>query len=122
MFPRLFASTSRSARKLVLLSLDWTRPKDPPLSLGHASILANLKRHNLPVMARSWSVCDPHFSYQAPRDFILNHATENTDVALGAFVWNEKAVCQILHDLDKAGFPGRIFLWGPQNSYVKKGI
>lgn len=41
------------ARKLLLPSLDWTRPKDPPMSLGHASILANLKKHQVPVVSKA---------------------------------------------------------------------
>jgi hypothetical protein len=51
MLPALFGSAPKisSMRKLILASLDWTRPKDPAISLGQASILANLRRHNIPV-------------------------------------------------------------------------
>ncbi len=39
------------SRKIILISLDWTRPKDPAQSLGHASILANLLEHNIDVIS-----------------------------------------------------------------------
>mgnify|MGYP003387918779 CR=1 FL=1 len=48
-------------RRLLMIALDWTRPKDPPLSLGHASIFANLIRHKIDVQARSWAVNAPGF-------------------------------------------------------------
>ncbi|CAG8661282.1 19729_t:CDS:2 [Cetraspora pellucida] len=109
-------------RKLILISLDWTRPKDPPLSLGHASILANLKHHNIDVFSRSWSVNVPTFSPDDVVEFIMMHANPHHDVALGAFVWNEHAIQHILSELKKHKFPGRVILGGPQVSYVKKGI
>lgn len=110
-------------RNLILLSLDWTRPKDPPLSLGHASLLSNLQRHKIDVTEKSWSVNSSNFSPHHVSDFIMNHLkSSHTDVALGAFVWNEKSIQTILNDLKKQEFPGRIILGGPQVSYVKKGL
>ncbi|CAG8546181.1 1229_t:CDS:2 [Gigaspora rosea] len=106
-------------KKLILISLDWTRPKDPPLSLGHASILASLRHHNIDVFPRSWSVNVPNFSPDDVVEFIMIHANSCIDVA---FVWNEKAVQHILRKLKKYKFPGKVILGGPQVSYVKKGI
>lgn len=109
-------------RKLILTSLDYTRPKDPPISLGQASILANLKAHNIDTISSSWSVNHEGFSYQKVVEFIMNNASSNTDVALGAFVWNERATKQILLSLKEQKFPGKIILGGPQISYVKQRI
>ncbi|KAF0549285.1 B12-binding domain-containing radical SAM protein [Gigaspora margarita] len=109
-------------KKLILISLDWTRPKDPPLSLGHASILACLRQHNIDVFPRSWSVNVPNFSPDDVVEFIMIHANPCIDVAIGAFVWNEKAVQHILRKLKKYKFPGKVILGGPQVSYVKKGV
>lgn len=120
MFSRFFSK--KPSRKLVLISLDWTRQKDPPLSLGHASILANLKHHQIPVIAKSWAVNHTHYRYEETRDFILDQYSENMDVAFGAFVWNESAVQRIITDLKKQLFSGRIIIGGPQVSYVKSGI
>ncbi|KYQ93970.1 hypothetical protein DLAC_04861 [Tieghemostelium lacteum] len=114
---------NQTNKKLILISQDWTRPKDPPLSLGHASILANLKSNNIDVLEASWSVNAPEFSPKHISDFIIkNTQNTQTDVALGAFIWNEKSTKSILSDLKKANFPGRIILGGPQVSYVKKGL
>jgi len=53
------------SRRLALVSLDWTRAKDPPLSLGHASILASMKAHEPSledtVIPFERSVIDPSF-------------------------------------------------------------
>jgi radical SAM superfamily enzyme YgiQ (UPF0313 family) len=109
-------------RRLVLIALDWTRPKDPPLSLGHASILANILQHKLDVRPRSWAVNHTHFNPDEVTHFIMSHNHPDVDVALGAFVWNEHAIQKILIDLDRFKFMGRIILGGPQISYVKTGL
>lgn len=112
----------KHSRKLILTSLDWTRPKDPPLSLGHASILSNLIKHSVNVIPYSWSVNDDAFSTDHVTDAVMQHADPNTDFAIGAFVWNERYTMQILHQLKQYQFPGRIILGGPQISYVKQQI
>lgn len=113
-------------RRLILISLDWTRPKDPPLSLGHASILANLRRHQVDVVEKSWSVNCPTFASKNVSEFIKetidNKSHSQIDVAIGAFIWNEKYIHEILGDLEKSNFRGRIILGGPQISYVKSGL
>lgn len=86
-------------RRLLLVALDWTRPKDPPLSLGHASILANLLKHKVDVIPRSWAVNQPTFNPQDVVTFIMQHNQADTDVAFGAYVWNEHALQYIMNDL-----------------------
>ena len=48
--------------------------------------------------------------------------SNDLDVALGAFIWNENYIQFILKALSANKFPGRIILGGLQVSYVKKGI
>lgn len=110
-------------RRLLMIALDWTRPKDPPLSLGHASIFANLIRHKIDVQARSWAVNAPGFDPKQVTDFIMQQpSASDVDVAFGTFVWNEHAIQSILADLKRYQFSGRVILGGPQISYVKKGL
>ncbi|KAL7520533.1 hypothetical protein ACHAWX_006348, partial [Stephanocyclus meneghinianus] len=105
------ASMARpTRRKLTLISLDWTRPKDPPLSLGHASILTNLRSNGVEVNANAWSVNNPNFFVQDVLDFIFDNAASEMDVALGAFVWNEAHIHEITRTLKKERYPGRIIL------------
>jgi radical SAM superfamily enzyme YgiQ (UPF0313 family) len=113
---------STLARKIKIVSLDWTRPKDPPLSLGHASIVANLKAHQIDVSERSWSVNSREFQTEEVLDFIFTAVDCNTDIAFGAFVWNEIHLQQILKQIKAKKFPGRVILGGPQISYVKSDI
>lgn len=107
----------------MLIALDWTRPKDPPLSLGHASILANLQAHNIDVKTGSWSVNHTSFNEKVVIDFVLSSSpTINTYVAFGVFVWNEGYVQKIIKSLKTQNFPGKIILGGPQISYIKEKI
>lgn len=111
-------------RKLILIALDWTRPKDPPLSLGHASILANLREKGIIVVEKSWAVNKLEFSADSVTEFIMSHNATNqeTYLALGAYIWNENALQEIISKIRHQGFKGKIILGGPQISYVKKGI
>ena len=95
-------------KRLILTALDWTRPKDPPLSLGHASILANLLKNGVDTVQQSWSVNHENFQPEHVVDFAMNNATANTDFGIGAFVWNEIHVQTIIKRLKAAGFPGKL--------------
>lgn len=110
--------TGKNGRKLIQIALDWTRPKDPPMSLGHASILAYLTQHNVRVFEKSWSVNHPSFDVKQVVDFAMTHAATDTDFAIGAYIWNEQAVQTILTTLKQENFPGRLIVGGPQVSYV----
>lgn len=109
------------AKQLLIISLDWTRPKDPPSSLGHASILALLKQENIAVIEKSWSVNKKDFQVQDVVQFILTHYDLDTYCAMGAFVWNESYIQEILNGI-YSKFKERIILGGPQISYVKSGL
>lgn len=109
----------KNNRKLVLIALDWTRPKDPPLSLGHASILTELVKHKVNVVAANFAVNSKSFSDAEVCQFIKDNINDATDIALGAYVWNEKSIQNItkyLKNVEK--YKGNIILGGPQISYL----
>ena len=111
------------SRRLVLVSLDWLRPKDPRMSLGHASLLASLattKRVDVVAVARA--VNAPSFDREEVLGSILRAASSDTDVAIGAYVWNEGVVQWLLPALRREGFTGRIILGGPQITYAPSGV
>ncbi|GAB4222742.1 MAG: hypothetical protein Tsb005_15540 [Gammaproteobacteria bacterium] len=109
-------------RTLISVSLDWTRPKDPPISLGQASILANLRYHKINTINKAWSVNHANFDIKKVERFVMSHATRHTDLALGAYVWHEPSTQSLLNNLRQQNFPGRIILGGPQVSYTKRSI
>ena len=109
-------------RALLSISLDWTRPKDPPMSLGQASLIAKLRHEKIPVIHRAWSVNDSQFNCDHVFDFVMSHAAEGVDLAMGAYVWHEPETQTLLDQLRKHNFPGRIILGGPQVSYTKRGL
>ncbi|CAG8667422.1 17992_t:CDS:2, partial [Gigaspora rosea] len=63
-----------------------------------------------------------NFSPDDVVEFIMIYAKPCIDVAIRAFVWNEKAIQHILRKFKKFKFSGKVILGGPQVSYVKKGI
>lgn len=119
---------SPSARRhLVLLSLDWTRDKDPRVPLGHASLLAALHEADAAdVTALSEPINAPGFSVDKVLEPLLRAAhrrsADRTDVGIGVYIWNDHYVRRLLVELRRSGFAGRIVLGGPQISYSGPGL
>ena len=126
---------------LIMLALDWTRNGDPPMSLGHASILSSLKQAciNKHLLTKQYissieiGVNDP--KYQCNPEIIsasiikqinkikyTNKMVFNThiDLGVGVFIWNELIVQQLLKSLlasNNNTMVDRIILGGPQITY-----
>ena len=110
-------------KNVLLLSLDWCRPKDPPISLGAASILTHLKKSKVNVIPLSYNVNNPHFDTEAVVcDIFAQRVDERTLLGIGAFVWNETHLQDILARLGKYHFPGKVLLGGPQISYATDNL
>lgn len=110
-------------RRVVLVSLDWIRPKDPRTSLGHASLLARLAgMPGVEVVPIAFAVNDPAFRREVALEAILDAAGTDAGVAIGAYVWNEPVVQWLLPQLRANGVRGRIILGGPQISYSPPGL
>ncbi len=110
------------SRRLVLLSLDWIRPKDPRMSLGQASLLARLAGEpDMDVVPLSRAVNAPDFDRRELLSAVLAAASGGA-LAVGVYVWNEPVVQWLLPELRIAGFTGRILLGGPQLSYAPPGV
>ena len=100
------------------MSLDWCRPKDPPLSLGAASILTSLVKAGIDTTPLSYNVNTDCFLVDKVLDDVFAlRPNENTLLGLGAFVWNERHIQRMLTSLKKYHFPGKILVGGPQISY-----
>eukprot|EP01031_Cornospumella_fuschlensis_P027199 gene27199-32864_t len=113
----------QGARKLKLTALDWTRPKDPPLSLGHASILALARQKGVDVHEKSWAVNSESFHVDKVVENILsNDNTPETILAFGVYIWNEQYIQEILTKLRDSNYLGQVVLGGPQISYTKANL
>ena len=111
-------------RRAILVGLEHLRPKDPRMSLGMASIVANLRMKNLPHEAHTLNVADPDFNAPAAFAPLVNAAMAHgstTDLIIGGFVWNEPYLNTLLEELRRASFAGRIAVAGPQVSYAEAG-
>ena len=109
------AQIARHSRSVFLLSLDWGRPKDPPMSLGHSSILTHLTKRGVPAISSTWSTNSPDFSITPILDDIFEASSLNDsmDIGLGMFVWNDAPMKQIMRELKNSDvFSGRIILGG----------
>ena len=111
------------SRRIVVLSLDWLRAKDPRTTLGQASLLAQLtEAPELEVVPLSRAVNAPEFDEQELLDATLAACRGADDLAVGVYVWNEGVVQRLLGGLRRGGFGGRIILGGPQISFVEPGV
>lgn len=114
------------SRRIILVSIDWTRDKDPRTPLGHASIVASLRRAGVEVRAFSFAINRAGFSEEhllrTLLESVRDAGTEQVDVGLGVYVWNDRVVKSLLAALRRHGFKGRIILGGPQISYAGAGL
>ena len=118
---RLVRGCNAAPRSVVLVSLDWLRPGDPPFGLGVASIAASLRSYGVDVRVVSDAVNRPGFSAGAFYNDVaeaVDSAGPETLVGIGAFVWCEPEVQSLVRILSSQG---DVVLGGPQVSYVATG-
>lgn len=108
--------------RIVLVDIPRRRPKDPKMSVGHASLVAVL-RARTSVDVKS-VVIPANASKLDAAGQILRRAAGETwaDIGIGVYVWNERLIQEMLPALRAKGFTGRIILGGPQISYSGPGL
>jgi len=114
-------------RLVILVDFPFMRDKDPRVALGHASLLANLAAVSAAeVVSMVVPVDGAAPSVAAVADRILDEARgrsdDEVDFAVGAYVWCERELVDLLRLLRRRGFRGRIILGGPQISYSGPGL
>lgn len=122
--PLVALRSRRPKRRLVLVALDWTREKDPRVPLGHASLLAALRRSGADVSSLTIPLNAPGTTFETvfTRIAAALAATAPADLGIGAYVWNESYLQRLLPALRAAGYRGRIILGGPQISYQRTAL
>src|SRR5690554_3334195 len=114
-------------RAVLLVSLDWTRDKDPRIPLGHGSLLAALVGMvGVEVAGYSYGMNLASFDVEVVVQDVLTwvKARAGLEVLVGVevYVWNDALVCRVVKKV-KARFPGvKIVLGGPQVSYSGVGL
>lgn len=104
---------------LLLVSLDWLRPRDPRTGLGISSIASAVRAEGFEVHIIADAVNRPDFDLAA----FLARVRRQVDalspawVGIGAFVWNEPEV----QALRAALADTRVVLGGPQISFAGPG-
>jgi radical SAM superfamily enzyme YgiQ (UPF0313 family) len=122
--PLVALRSRRPKRRLVLVALDWTRENDPRVPLGHASLLAALRRSGADVSSLTIPLNAPGTTFETvfTRIAAALAATAPADLGVGAYVWNESYLQRLLPALRAAGYRGRIILGGPQISYQRTAL
>ena len=108
-------------RPVVLVSLDWLRPGDPPFGLGSASIASSLRACGGDVRIVADAVNRPGFSVGAFLYRVseaVSEAGTQVLVGIGAFVWCEPEVQVLLRALCPEA---DVVLGGSQVSYAGPG-
>lgn len=103
---------------ILFISLDWNRPKDLRTPLSTASIEAYFRKNlitHVNAEFKSFNLNSPHFDVRDVRNSIDEHRPKI--LALGAYIWNEKYVPDIVKWV-KTRYPKTIIiLGGPQVTY-----
>lgn len=115
------------SRRIIIVNFYWGRDKDPRIPLGHASLFATLTEQtdldvreiSIPVNSVS---CCPDDVVNTILKHTVDISPEDVDVAMGAYVWGEDLLQNVLVGLRNYGFSGRIILGGPQISYSGHGL
>lgn len=119
--PILSHAPSTSTRGVVLVDMPWTRDKDPRVPLGHASLAASLLGAGIPVAPVVAPVNSDQFSVADVRQRVLDAARllgPSVVIAIGAYVWCEPFVQELLPALATALPSARIVVGGPQVSFA----
>ena len=107
--------------KVLLLSLNWWREKDPRTPLGTAYLYSWLSRTDLWPMVKvgflDATVADP-----VTRVVQRIKAADPSILGIGVYVWNNPVVRQVLSSLRVEGYRGKIVLGGPEISYATEDL
>lgn len=122
-----FAVSTMVRCTVVLVALPWHKEGHQAMPLGHASILSQLAADPLldvhsivrPVNASGFSAQRVAEEIAIWVKDVPNHTAV---VAIGAYVWNDDAVREIIKHLREGGFRCRIVLGGPQITYAIGGL
>ena len=123
MYPRLgFLGaeevSSANQRDLLFISLDWSRPKDLRTPLSTASIEAYFRKNqagNVNAEFKSFNLNSPDFDVRDVRQSIKERRPNF--LALGAYIWNEQYLPDVVR-WTKEHYPDTvIILGGPQVTY-----
>lgn len=109
---------SLSHPNLLFLSLDWSRPKDLRRPLSTASIETYFRKNQLVETSaefKDFNLNEPGFSIGDIKELISENRP--SFLALGAYIWNEKYVPDVV-SWTKNNYPDTIIiLGGPQVTY-----
>lgn len=117
LWPVLPKGDAPNCLRVVLLSLNWWRSKDPRTPLGSAYLYSWLvTRPDLKDQIRVGFIDHP---VSVPVDRVVDHllSARPNVVGIGVYVWNNLAVRAVLQRLRERRFAGAIVLGGPEISY-----
>ena len=101
-------------KRLLLVGLDWVRPKDSPMSLATVNIAASCT-----------DVCDVQtFTFNIANgepDFELLPRDHFDVIGIGAYVWADKYMNLALKSLWSLYQNATILIGGPQVTYANRG-
>ncbi len=104
--------------RVLLLSLNWTRTKDPrtPLATAYLCSWLSVQRDLWPKIRVGFLDKD----VKTPVSEVARDVTADDPgvLGIGVYVWNNLAVGTLVRDLRSKGFRGKIVLGGPEISYA----
>jgi len=112
-------------KELILIGLSWGK-KNTSMPLGHASLIASLKKNHINFSEKIWEINRPEFSPIKVMNFLESnikiHNPDMTYIGMGVYIWNEKIVQDLLKRIKKNQYPGKIILGGPQITHTRSNL
>ena len=116
--PLLFSAHAIQQIDLLFLSLDWSRPKDLRRPLAMASIEAYFRKNKpkgIKAEFKNFNLNSPNFNIRDVLEVI--DEVQPKFLALGAYIWNEKYVPEIIRWTKDFHPETILILGGPQITY-----
>ncbi len=116
-------SMELAPKRMLFISMDWYRTKDPRTPLAMASIQAYFRAHqHEPVESEfiSFDLADDAFDIHQVIESVLVYQPDF--IAWGVYIWNETQTQQLLQAIDQHRPTTKVILGGPQVTFAEHGL
>lgn len=121
--PLLNNTMGLAPKRMLFISMDWYRTKDPRTPLAMASIEAYFREHQHEAVESkfiSFDLAHENFDIHKVIETVLKQQPDF--IAWGVYIWNETETQQLLQAIDQHHLTAEVILGGPQVTFAEQGL